>query len=64
MLTLRRSVEERPSGNGVADVLPGEARVLEAAHRSLSGERHGLRALWPFLGSAFIAAVACLPCQA
>ena len=37
---------------------PGEARVLEAAQRSLSGERRGLRGLWPFLGPAFIAAVA------
>jgi manganese transport protein len=41
-----------------SDVLPGEARVLQAAERSLAGERHGLRALWPFLGPAFIAAVA------
>jgi manganese transport protein len=38
--------------------LPGEARVLEAAERSLSGERRGLRALLPFLGPAFIACVA------
>ena len=38
--------------------LPGEARVLEAAQRSLRGERRGPRALWPFLGPAFIAAVA------
>jgi manganese transport protein len=38
--------------------LPGEQRVLEAAERSLSGERRGLRAVWPFLGPAFIAAVA------
>jgi manganese transport protein len=44
--------------NGVGRVLPGEQRVLEAAQRSLSGERTGLRALWPFLGPAFIAAVA------
>ena len=42
----------------IADVLPGEARVLEAAQRSLTGERRGLRAVWPFLGPAFIAAVA------
>ena len=46
------------NANGVADVLPGEARVLEAAQRSLTGERRGLRGLWPFLGPAFIAAVA------
>jgi manganese transport protein len=40
------------------DVLPGEARVLEAAQESLVGRRRGTRALWPFLGPAFIAAVA------
>ena len=58
MLRWRKVVEVVPHTNGVADVLPGEARVLEAAQRSLSGERRGLRALWPFLGPAFIAAVA------
>jgi len=40
------------------DVLPGEARVFDAASRSLTGERRGLRAVWPFLGPAFIACVA------
>jgi len=45
----------RPSAK---DALPGEARVLEAAQASLAGERHGLRAIWPFLGPAFIGAVA------
>jgi manganese transport protein len=40
------------------DVLPGEASVLEAAELSLAGRRRGLRGLWPFLGPAFIAAVA------
>jgi manganese transport protein len=40
------------------DVLPGEASVLEAAEASLAGERRGPRRLWPFLGPAFIAAVA------
>jgi manganese transport protein len=40
------------------DVLPGEAATLRAAQASLSGESRGLRALWPFLGPAFIAAVA------
>jgi manganese transport protein len=40
------------------DVLPGEARVLEAAEASLAGRRRGLRGLWPFLGPAFIACVA------
>ena len=42
----------------VDDPLPGEARVLEAAERALSGERRGVRAVLPFLGPAFIAAVA------
>ena len=40
------------------DVLPGEARVLEAAHESLAGRRGGTRGLLPFLGPAFVAAVA------
>jgi manganese transport protein len=38
--------------------LPGEQRVLEEAERSLRGERRGVRRLWPFLGPAFVAAVA------
>ncbi len=32
--------------------------MLEAAHRSLAERRSGLRGLWPFLGPAFIAAIA------
>jgi manganese transport protein len=42
----------------VESVLPGEAATLRAAQASLSGESKGLRGLWPFLGPAFIAAVA------
>src|SRR5919197_963576 len=42
----------------VGRVLPGEAATLDAAQRALVGERRGLRALWPFLGPAFIASVA------
>jgi manganese transport protein len=38
--------------------LPGERRVLEAANRSLTGQSRGLRAVLPFLGPAFVAAVA------
>ena len=49
-----RTAPEHP----LDDVLPGEARVLEAAQESLGGQRRGLRAAWPFLGPAFIAAVA------
>jgi manganese transport protein len=41
-----------------AVALPGEQRVLEAAQRSLAEQRRGLRGLWPFLGPAFIAAIA------
>ena len=43
----------------LADVaLPGEARVAEAATLSLRGRRSGFRAVLPFLGPAFVAAVA------
>lgn len=38
--------------------LPGEAAVADAARRSLDGSNRGLSRLWPFLGPAFIAAVA------
>src|SRR3989442_6778236 len=43
---------------GAEHALPGELRVLKAAERSLNGERRGIRAVLPFLGPAFIAAVA------
>jgi manganese transport protein len=42
----------------VEDVLPGEAAVARAARRSLDGQARGLSRLWPFLGPAFVAAVA------
>jgi manganese transport protein len=42
----------------VEDVLPGEAAVAEAARRSLEGRSRGVGRVWPFLGPAFIAAVA------
>jgi manganese transport protein len=42
----------------VEDVLPGEAAVADAARRSLDGKARGPSRLWPFLGPAFIAAVA------
>ena len=44
----------------VGQVLPGEAATLRAAQEALDGHRTGLRALWPFLGPAFIASVAYL----
>ncbi|HWB68538.1 MAG TPA: Nramp family divalent metal transporter [Solirubrobacterales bacterium] len=42
----------------VESVLPGEAAVAAAARRSLDGHNRGLRRVWPFLGPAFVAAVA------
>ena len=49
----------RPSRTDLPAVaLPGEQKVLEAAQRSLAERRGGLRGLWPFLGPAFIAAIA------
>ncbi len=42
----------------VEDVLPGEAAVNAAARRSLDGHSRGVGRIWPFLGPAFIAAVA------
>jgi len=42
----------------VEDVLPGEAAVAAAARRSLDGHSRGARRVWPFLGPAFVAAVA------
>jgi manganese transport protein len=52
-----------PAPNGEAsdpieDVLPGEAAVARAARRSLDGQGSRPARLWPFLGPAFIAAVA------
>jgi manganese transport protein len=41
-------------------VLPGEAATIRAAEEAIDGHRTGLRALWPFLGPAFIASVAYL----
>jgi len=43
---------------GVEDVLPGEAAVARAARHSLDGHSRGFRRFWPFLGPAFVAAVA------
>jgi manganese transport protein len=42
----------------VESILPGESATARAAHQSLKGNRRGLARLWPFLGPAFIAAVA------
>jgi len=42
----------------IEGVLPGESATVRAAHQSLKGDRRGLARLWPFLGPAFIAAVA------
>lgn len=53
-----REVEPGSLVTGAEDALPGEAAVLRAAERSLSGERRGVRRYTPFLGPAFIASVA------
>jgi manganese transport protein len=47
-----------PARSEAEQALPGEAAVAEAARRSLDGSSRGLSRLWPFLGPAFIAAVA------
>jgi len=47
-----------PPPDLIEAVLPGEARVAEAARSSLAGRTHGMRAVLPFLGPAFVAAVA------
>jgi manganese transport protein len=44
--------------DAVAVALPGEERVLRAAEKALNGQTRGLRALLPFMGPAFVAAVA------
>ena len=46
------------SEQAAAVALPGEARVLAAATASLTGNRRGFAKLWPFLGPAFVAAIA------
>jgi manganese transport protein len=55
-------MSERPTTEETTDivesVLPGESATARAAHQSLKGDRRGLARLWPFLGPAFIAAVA------
>jgi manganese transport protein len=43
---------------GPEEALPGDALVLRAAEASLAGRRRGIRRFTPFLGPAFIAAVA------
>jgi manganese transport protein len=47
-----------PAEATVEDVLPGEAAVALAARRSLDGHARGIGRVWPFLGPAFVAAVA------
>jgi manganese transport protein len=44
--------------NGIESALPGEAAVARAARASLEGRTRGVSRIWPFLGPAFIAAVA------
>ena len=59
MTNLEQGVEApRLPGDPAGAALPGERRVLAAAEYSLGHERRGVRAVWPFLGPAFVAAVA------
>src|ERR671932_1381754 len=53
-----RSPNGRRDDVDVRAVLPGEAATLEAAQQTLRGARTGIRGVWPFLGPAFVAAVA------
>jgi manganese transport protein len=46
------------NGESVDRALPGEAAVARAARRALEGRAKGFGRIWPFLGPAFIAAVA------
>jgi len=61
---VNRAVDEAPPapapslGADVEAALPGEAAVARAARRSLDGRARGIARIWPFLGPAFIAAVA------
>ncbi|HWP33149.1 MAG TPA: Nramp family divalent metal transporter [Solirubrobacterales bacterium] len=56
---LESTVEDvLPGEAAVEDVLPGEAAVARAARRSLDGHARGIARVWPFLGPAFVAAVA------
>src|SRR5690348_6113132 len=58
MAEVARAVVTKPMVEVAERALPGEHRVLRAAERSLTGERRGIQAVLPFLGPAFIAAVA------
>jgi manganese transport protein len=54
-----RSSGATRDGNGAVEAaLPGEAAVARAARASLEGRSRGVSRIWPFLGPAFIAAVA------
>ncbi|HEX6799283.1 MAG TPA: Nramp family divalent metal transporter [Ktedonobacterales bacterium] len=45
-------------GSGVLEAVPKARGIQAAARAALEGRRHGLRAILPFLGPAFIASVA------
>src|SRR5829696_1896967 len=56
-VTSGSSTATQPNGT-VESALPGEAAVARAARASLEGRTRGFPRIWPFLGPAFIAAVA------
>ena len=53
-----RDKGSEPVDEHIGDVLPGEAAVAAAARESLEGQRRGVFRISPFIGPAFIAAVA------
>ena len=53
-----KTTPKPPLPDIIERVLPGEARVAEAARSALAGRSRGMRAVLPFLGPAFVAAVA------
>jgi manganese transport protein len=55
---LSRSRSTRPPLQSAAIALPGEEQILDEADRALAGHIRGFSALRPFLGPAFVAAVA------
>lgn len=49
---------DRPAGGANVEDIPEEAGLAASARAALDGHRHGLRAILPFIGPAFIACVA------
>jgi manganese transport protein len=52
------STPETAGDAAAIEAIPEETALAAAAHAALDGRRHGLRAMLPFIGPAFIACVA------